>query len=160
MSLLEEVYASAPAGSLIIPSLEVNVPGQAPVRICCGFEDQMLGTETGFYMFEAGSLSISLPNKNATGLQSLSFGVANVNGDVQRKVDAALEADGEVIITYREYLESDKSAPARRPYVMTLRGGTFERGEVQFEAGYYDTLNTAWPRERYTAENSPGIRYA
>ena len=35
---------------------------------------------------------------------------------------------------------------------MVVRGGVLEEGEVQFQASYYDMLNTSWPRERYTAQ--------
>lgn len=160
MSIIAEVYASAPAGELIIPTLEIRVPGHDWLRICCGFEDHLLGIEGGEYvLFEAGSLSVSLPAKNSSGMQTLNFGVSNVRGTAQRYVHDALQADSTVLLIYREYLESDKSQPARRPRTMTLRGGTFERGEAQFECGYYDLLNTAWPRERYTPENAPGIKY-
>jgi hypothetical protein len=156
MSILAEVYASAPAGSLIIPTLEINIAGQAPLRICSGFEDQTLAG----MLFEAGSLSISLPAKNTTGMQTLNFGVAGVNSLVQQYMDAALESGQPVKIIYREFLESDKSAPARRPYVMDLIGGSLDPdGEASLSAGFFDVLNRRWPREVYTAQNAPGIRY-
>lgn len=160
MSILEEVYASNPAGSLIIPSLEVNIVGQPPIRICTGFEDQMLGVSGALQLFEAGSLSIALPSKNTSGMQTLNFGVAGVNSLVQKYMDQALETGETVAIIYREYLESDKMTPARTPYVMKLIGGTLEaNGEAQLSAGFFDLLNLRWSREIYTAENAPGIRY-
>ncbi|WP_286936128.1 DUF1833 family protein [Achromobacter sp. UBA4530] len=155
MSTLAEVYASAPAGELIIPTLEIAIAGQAPIRICSGFEDHVLSG----MLFEAGSLSISLPAKNTTGMQTLNFGVAGVNSLVQKYFDQALETGEAVKITYREYLESDKSQPARRPYVMDLIGGSLQDGEAQLSAGFFDVLNLRWPRELYTAQNAPGIRY-
>lgn len=159
MTILSVVFASAPTDELIIPTLEIQLPTQW-IRLCCGFEDQFLGLETGEVVgFEAGSLSITLPAKNATGVQTLTFGIPTPDGRAQRYVDEALEADQEVKMIYREYLESDKSAPARAPQVMTIRGGAFEGVEAQFQAGYADILNTRWPREEYTAETAPGIRF-
>lgn len=155
MSTLAEVYASAPAGSLIIPTLEISIAGQTPIRICSGFEDQTLAG----MLFEAGSLSISLPNKNTSGMQTLNFGVAGVNSLVQTYIDIALETGEPVTITYREFLESDKTQPARRPYVMQLIGGTLQDGEASLSAGFFDVLNLRWPRQVYTADNAPGIRY-
>ncbi|CAB3712444.1 hypothetical protein CEY09_30305 [Achromobacter marplatensis] len=155
MSTLAEVYASAPAGSLIIPSLEIAIAGIVPIRICSGFEDQVLGGE----LYEAGSLSISLPAKNTTGMQTLNFGVAGVNSTVQFYFDQALESGEAVKITYREFLESDKTQPARRPYVMDLIGGSLQDGEASLSAGFFDVLNLRWPRQLYTAQNAPGIRY-
>ncbi|SAI62875.1 Domain of uncharacterised function (DUF1833) [Bordetella trematum] len=159
MTILSVVYASAPDDEVVIPSLEISVPGLATIRICAGFEDHELGVDGQLHLFEAGSLQVALPASNTTGQQTLTFGVANVNGVAQRHVDAALEAGERVALIYREYLASDKSAPARRPLVMTMTGGQFSNGEAQFEAGYYDLLNAAWPRQRYTVENAPGLKY-
>jgi len=159
MTILKVVYASAPTNELIIPTLEVQLPTEW-IRVCCGFEDQYLGLETSeMVWFQACSLSITLPSKNATGVQTLNFGVPGMDGQTQRHVDVALEEDIEVKLIYREYLQSDKSAPARAPYVMTMRGGAFVGDDGEFQAGYYDILNTAWPRERFTAETAPGIRF-
>ena len=159
MTLLSVVYASRPTDEVIIPTLEIQVPGHDPIRICADFDDHMLGVDGQLVQFEGGNLQVALPASNTTGQQTLTFGVSNVNGIAQRYVDDALEAGDRVTIIYREYLVSDPSAPARRPYVMALTGGAFENGEAQFEAGYYDTLNTAWPRDRYTVESAPGLKY-
>lgn len=160
MTVIQEVYASNPAGSLIIPSLEVNIAGEVPIRICTGFENQMLGVDGVLQLFEAGSLAIALPSKNTSGMQTLNFGVAGVNSLVQKYMDLSLETGQPVAIIYREYLESDKMTPARKPYVMKLIGGTLEAdGEAQLSAGFFDLLNLRWSRETYTAENAPGIRY-
>jgi len=159
MTILSVVYASAPADEVSIPTLEIQIPGVATVRICSGFEDQILAVDGVNQTFEAGSLAVSLPSRNTSGQQTLTFGLWNVDGVAQRHVDAALEAGVQVKLIYREYLASDRSAPAARPYEMVLAGGAFEGGEAQFEASYYDILNTAWPRERYTVETAPGLKY-
>jgi len=159
MTILKTVFASAPTEELIIPTLEIQLPTEW-IRVCCGFENQFLGLETSEVVeFEACSLSITLPSKNATGVQTLTFGVPALDGRAQRYVDTALESDVEVKLIYREYLESDKSAPARAPQIMTMRGGVFEGDEAQFQAGFFDILNTRWPRDYYSAESAPGIRY-
>lgn len=159
MSILQEVYASNPAGSMIIPTLEISIAELPSIRICTGFEDKLLGVDGVMQLFEAGSLSITLPNKNTSGMQTLSFGVAGVNEQVQKYFDQALATGQSVKVTYREYLESDMAQPARKPYVMELLGGALEGGEAQLSAGFFDVLNLRWPREIYTAENAPGIRY-
>ena len=156
--LRQTVYASAPTSEVLIPSLEILVPGNS-IRICEGFEDHYLGIDGEYHLFEAGSLSVALPARNTTGQQNLMFGIANVNGLVQRYVDRALESGEEVPIIYREYLASDKSAPMSRPLRMIMRGGVLEGGEARLEASFQDLLNQAWPRQRYTAQNAPGIRY-
>lgn len=159
MTILKVWYASAPTDEYAIDSIEINVPNKEPIRICNGFEDHYLGINGVLQLFEAGALSLSLPARNTTGQQTLRFAIAGVNGIAQRHVDDALSTGAMVTMTYRMYLASDKTTPAARPCVMTVIGGTFEGGEAVFECSYYDLLNSAWPRERYTAETAPGLKY-
>lgn len=159
MSILEIVYASAPTNELLIPTLEIKVPGKDPIRLCNGFDDQWLYVDDTPERFEAGDLSIALPARNASGQQTLRFGFAGIDGVAQSYIDAALEAGEPSVAVFREYLESDKTAPASRPIEMTIIGGQFEDGQVVFECSYYDLLNSAWPRERYTTTTAPGIKY-
>lgn len=159
MTILAKVYASAPTDQVLIPSIEILVPGKPPIRICVGFENQLLGVNGVYHEFEAGSISIALPKKDTTGNQRLSFGVSNINGTAQEYIDSALESGVKIPLIYREYLSTDLSAPARKPYELIITGGSLVEGEARFEASYHDLLNSAWSRERYTAETAPGIRY-
>ncbi|MFL1404175.1 DUF1833 family protein [Marinobacter sp. M1N3S26] len=160
MSLLERVYASAPTDQILLPTLEIAVPGMDTIRIVGAFEDLEATTEDGETVtFVAGPFDYREPSKDTSGLQTLGFAIAGVTGQAQEAVDAALEAAAEVPVIYREYLHTDLTAPAKRPYKMTLRGGSFEGVMFQVEAGYFDLLNYHWPRLRYTAEFAPGLRY-
>lgn len=160
MSIIETVYASAPAEYVILPTLEILVPGHEPIRVVAAYEDLTATLETEETVtFKAGPFEYKEPSKDTRGNQTLTFAIANVTGEAQEAVEAALEMDAEVPINYRVYLSTDLSAPAKQPYKMILRGGTFEGIMVQVEAGYYDLLNTQWPRKRYTSEFCPGLRY-
>lgn len=160
MSIIETVYASAPSEHVILPTLEILVPGFDPVRVVAAFEDLTATLETlETVTFTAGPFEYREPSKDTGGNQTLTFSIANVTGEAQEAVDTAIEADLEVPVNYRVFLSTDLTAPAKNPFKMTMRGGRFEGMMVQIEAGYYDLLNTAWPRLRYTAENFPGLRY-
>jgi len=157
---LDVIYASAPTGVVLIRTLEIRVPGEAPIRVCNGFEDiEATLEDDSVVTFTAGNLVIDLPEKNDTGKQALKFGLWNATGDAQAAVVAALASETPTEIIYREFDSSDLTAPAGQPQSFTLVGGSFEGIEVQLEASYYDILNTAWPRERYTQLNAPGIAY-
>lgn len=157
---LDVIYASAPTDVVLIRTLEILVPGEDPIRVCNGFEDiEATLEDDSAVTFTAGNLVIDLPEKNDTGKQTLKFGLWNATGDAQAAVVAALEASTGTEIIYREFDSSDLTAPASQPLLFTLVGGSFEGIEVQLEASYYDILNTAWPRERYTQLNAPGIAY-
>lgn len=125
------------------------------MRFVHGFEDMVLGGQ----LFEACQISIALPEKNTTGNQTLSFGVGLVDSRADKIVDAALENGSIVYLIYKEFLNSDLSAPARTPIRMEVVGGQFEEGGLQIEASYFDMLNFEWPRQRYTTTNAPGIKY-
>lgn len=159
MSVLDQVYASG--GGVIIPTLELSCdawPG--PILITHGFEDQTVTTEDARTLtFIAAGIDISLPKKTNSGTQNLNFAIDNITGEAQRKVDDALAAQARVILTYREFLASDKSAPAQTPYRFVVRSGQMVGTSVQISAGFFDAINTAWPRDLYTTEFSPGIKY-
>lgn len=159
MTILASVYASAPAAEVIIPALEIRVPGKDPIRVCGGFEDHMLGVDGDDYLFKAAPIAVSLPKRDTSGQQNLAFAVAGLDGSEQALIDDALEDDDLIEIICSEYLASDKTMPAKAPLMMTVVGGTIEGMEARIEASFYDLLNSAWPRERYTAESAPGLKY-
>lgn len=160
MSIINTVYASAPAEYVILPTLEILVPGFDPIRVVAAYEDLTATLETGETVtFQAGPFEYKEPSKDTSGNQTLTFAIANVTGQAQEAVEAAIESDSHVPVNYRVFLSTDLTAPAKRPYKMVMRGGTFEGMMVMVEAGYFDLLNTQWPRRRYTADEFPGLRY-
>lgn len=158
-TIISVVYASAPDDEVIIPALVIELPGVDPIRVCGDYVDQELGVDGEMFTFQATAISVALPSKNDSGQQALNFGVAGIDDVVQRAVEIALESGQVIPITLYQYLESDKTTPAEAPIRMELVGGMLRSGESVFESSYYDLLNTAWPRERYTAKNSPGLKY-
>lgn len=160
MSLIDEVYSSAPADYVLIPSLEILVPGFEPIRIVAAYQDYSLTDENSITnLFKAAPFDYKEPAKNTTGQQNLSFIIGNVTGEAQRAVDYALENNVQTPVIWRCHLSTDLTAPAKPPYKMTLLGGQFQAGNIQIDAGYFDPLNYAWPRNRYTNDFAPGLRY-
>lgn len=159
MTILKTVYASAPDDELILITLEIHLAPTVIVRAVQGFENQMLGVDGVYREFTASAISVALPSSNASGQQTLRFSIGGINSLIQRHMDDALESRSPIPMVYREYLESDKSEPARQPYIMTISGIQLEGDEAQIEASYWDILNYAWPRQRYTEETAPGVKY-
>lgn len=159
MTVLDQVYASG--GDVIIPTLELTCDAWAePILICAGFEDQTCVTEDARTLtFIAAGIDVALPKKTNTGSQNLNFVIDNVTGEAQHKIDEALEAEERVTLIYREFLASDKSAPAQAPYRFLVRSGQMRGNSVQISAGFFDAINTAWPRDLYTLNFAPGIKY-
>lgn len=160
MSILETVYASG--GDIVIHTLELSCAAwAAPIFLCNGFEDHTCTDEDGRTVtFTASGISIALPKKDNSGDQSLTFAIDNVTGEAQALIDAAIESNERITLTYRPFLASDKSTPADPPYRMTVLPGSTQGVSVQIRAGFFDALNTAWPRDRYTATFAPGLKYS
>lgn len=159
MTILEQVYASG--GDIIIATLELACDAwDAPILICNGFEDQACIDEDGRALtFIAAGIDVSLPEKSNRGAQNLNFAIDNVTGEAQQKIDAAIEGEARVTLIYRTYLASDLSAPAEKPYRMTVLGGDITGTSVQITAGFFDMINVKWPRDLYDMQFAPGLRY-
>jgi hypothetical protein len=63
-------------------------------------------------------------------------------------------------LTYRSFISTDLAAPAAVPYTLAIKSGYWTATEAQITAGYMNVLDTAWPRNRYTLNYFPGLRYA
>lgn len=159
---LEIVYASAPADEVPILTLEIKHPtfeGGA-IRTCNGFEDHICTLETGETVtFEASGLDVSLPARNASGRQNLTFAIENVTGRAERAIRDAQEAGGQIEVIFRTFLASDKSTPAEPPLKMVAVSPVFQGSALQVTASYADVIDYAWPRDRYTTSFSPGLKY-
>lgn len=160
MTILETLYASGGADPIIM-TLELTSDAWVdPILICNGFTDQTCVTEDARTLtFIAAGIDVSLPRKTNTGSQSLQFAIDNVTGEAQQRVDEALAADERVMLTYRTYVASDKSAPAETPYRFVVQAGSFQGSTVNIRAGFFDAINTRFPRDLYTLGFAPGIKY-
>lgn len=159
MTILEQVYASG--GDVIIPTLEIACDvWPAPILICNGFTDQVCTTEDARTLtFVAAGISVALPKRSNNGAENLTFGIDNITGEAQRLIDQALDAEAQVLITFRIFLDSDRSGPAEAPYRFVVKSGQTKGTQVEITAGFYDLINTAWPRDLYTLEFAPGLKY-
>lgn len=159
MSILETVYASG--GDIIINTIELACPAwDDSIFICGGFEDHTCVDENGRTVtFHAAGIAIALPKKDNSGAQTLIFAIDNITGEAQQLIEKALEAEERVTLIYRAFLASDKSAPAETPYRMTVLSGEMKGTVINVQAGFFDLLNTAWPRDKYTANFAPGLKY-
>lgn len=160
--ILAEVNAGA-NGRLdaIIRTLELTCSAWAePVFICNGFDDVTAVTEDARTVtFIAANIDIALAAKNNKGNQTLAFAVDNTTGEVTKKVDQAIAANARVTAIYRTYLNTNLLAPAEKPYVLTVLGGTLQGQEAQLETGYFNMIGVAWPRALYTVNFAPALRY-
>jgi len=145
----------------IIRTLELTSAAWAePVFICTGFEDITAVTEDGRTVtFIGANIDIALAAKNNKGNQTLAFAVDNTTGEASRLIDQAIEANARVTAIYRTYLSGNLTAPAEKPYVLTLLSGSIQGQEAQLQTGYFNMIGVAWPRQLYTVNFAPALRY-
>ena len=161
-AILAEVNAGANEGTdCIIRTLELVCAAWAEsVFICTGFEDITAIDENGREItFIGANIDIALAAKNNKGNQTLAFAVDNTTGEASRLIDRAIEANARVTAIYRTYLNTNLAAPAEKPYVLTLLGGTIQGQQAQLDTGFFNMIGVAWPRQLYTVNFAPGLRY-
>ncbi|WP_445363344.1 DUF1833 family protein [Microbulbifer sp. ANSA003] len=161
-AVLETVYASAPIDEIIIHTLELRhaaFEGGA-IRLCQGFDDIEATLEDGeTATFTASGFGVSLPQRSVRGRQDLQFQLDNVTGEALHNIRAALEAGGAIQVVYRQFLESDLSAPAQPATVMTAVSVKANPASVSVIASFHDLVNKAWPNKFYTPDFAPGLKY-
>lgn len=156
---LKRLYASG-GKEIRVQTLTIEMPSGEHVRLVNDFTPLWLGVDGQMYEFEPCGMEIDLPAKDDSGNQTLQFAIGVLDDDrINVLITDALESAKVVYLVYREYLLSDPAAPAMAPIRMTVQGGVFESDELGIEGSYFDMLNTAWPRERYTIELAPGVKY-
>ena len=158
MTILNRLYASS-GSEIIIDTLQIVV-GSNTYWLTKGWDDITAHIEDGTTQtFTACGIDIALPARNADGTQDLKFAISNIDGTVSTAIRNALDALSTARITYRNFVSSDLTAPASKPFTLTIKSGYWTATEGQITAGYMNILDTAWPRYRYTLREHPGLRY-
>lgn len=144
-----------------IPTIELSCSAwPESIYVCAGFVDEVFTLETGAQqLFQASGLDASLPKRGNDASQVLGVAIDNVMGLAQQRVGWAKDAGVKIFMTYRLYLASDHSAPAEKPLPMEVLSFTAKGSKVELQGGYFNLIVSAWPRFRYNAEFSPGIKY-
>lgn len=155
---LAEVNASAGPEQRLL-TLELSCAAWPSIMICNGFTDRTCGTEDArTLLFEAANLDAQLARRNNKGNQTLAFAVDNSTGEVSNRSDDAQEAQARVTAVFRQYLLSNLSAPAEKPYRLTLLSGSIQGVIAQLQMGYFNMIGVAWPRYNYNVNDFPGLR--
>lgn len=160
MTILNELRASG-GTDVIIPVIELDADSMhESILICNGFQDMTVRLESGqTRQAYATGMDVALPKKDATGAQNLRFAIANVRGQAVKMIRDAERDQIEIRLIYRSYLASDLSAPAENPLHMIARSVTIKGDTVDIVAGFFDLIDTQFPRDVYTSEFAPGIKY-
>ncbi len=166
MTILDRFYVSGGEEVRII-TMQIEIAGDAasgidPVShyLVHDWEPVDARLESGEVVsFSPFAMSVALPPRNLDGTQDLNFSLANIDGLVSTEIQRALANRLKMYATLRQYLSSDLSAPAEKPYRMEVKNGQWSPVQADITAGYMNILDTAWPRRLYTLVDFPGLRY-
>lgn len=157
MPIIEELqiaYASAPDTLITYTTIEVD---GYDLRFVQSYDDKTLGGQ----VYEGVAMSVGLPDKSTGGNQNLKISFGGIDSRAQPIIQNAIDSGDPIKIICKEWLSSDTSIPAKAPRKMEVFGGVFDdlKGVLQLECSYFDMLNVKWPRQIYTAENAPGMKW-
>lgn len=159
-AVLKRLYASG-GDEVLLYLLELSCPAWTDtIRIARGFDNPTVTTEDmRTVTFTGAGIELALPKKDASGNQNVRFAIDNVTGEAQKMIEDAISAGQRITLTLRTYISTDLAAPADFPFVATVKSAQFDRSRVQVDAGFFDLINTAWPRLLYTTVFAPGLKY-
>ncbi|MEG0860266.1 MAG: DUF1833 family protein [Pseudomonas sp.] len=158
MSILKRLYASS--GSEIIHEVLEVSDGVTTYRMTQGWDELTVTLETGEVVAcTPCGMELALPARNDDGTQDLTFALSNVDGKASGFVREALRDQRTMSLVYRTYTSDDLGAPAHAPHRFRVKGGTVTATQLSVTAGYFDLLDTRWPRNTYNLNAFPGLRY-
>ncbi len=158
MSILKRLYASS-GPEMIHEVLEVS-DGITTYWMTKGWDDLGVILETGDAVTcTPCGMDLALPARNDDGTQDLTFALSNIDGIASGFIRAALRDQRRMTLVYRVYTSDDLGAPAHAPHRFKIKGGSVTATQVSITAGYFDLLDTRWPRNTYNLRKFPGLRY-
>lgn len=158
MTVLNQLYASG--GSQIIHDTLTISDGVTAHHLTNGWDDITARLETGEWVtFIACGMALALPDKNADGTQDLQFALSNITGEISEYIRAVIKDKRECELVYRSYIEDDLEAPAEAPFRFEVKDGEWSATQVDIRAGYFNLLETAFPRRTFNLIDFPMLRY-
>ena len=164
---IEEAYATAPAGEVILHTLEFRHPSfTEPLRVV---QDQQAfnayleptapinaGEEVTFVPFAFDFVPPEVDGGGAT--PEVTIAIDNVSRDILAYMDLAANSPDLIEMTYRPYLVSDPSEPQMNPpLTLTVRTVEADIFKITARASFGDFINKAFPVELYNATRFPAL---
>lgn len=160
--LMREILSSAPTRFMKIPAIMISIDGTDPICLCHAYRDYDLEIDGVVRTFIGSQITYSMPKKDTTGGQTLSFGFAGVSREASEKIRIARDTEAPVkveLLIFIEDAEDKTHQLGLRLRKMELLDSNINGDVCTFQAQYNGTLTNRYPREFYTSESAPGITY-
>jgi len=163
---IQEAYATAPAGEVILHTLEFRHPAfTQPLRVVRDRADlnatlestapENPNEEVTFVQF---AFDLELPDVTSGSSPELLLTMDNVSRDVMGYLDQAANSQNLIEVTYRPYLLTDTSEPQMNPpLTMTLKEVECDIFKITARCGFGDFANRPFPRDVYDLQRFAGL---
>jgi hypothetical protein len=164
---IEEAYATAPAGQVILHTLEFRHPAfTEPLRVVHDQQD-FVGTleptapenPNEAVTFTAFAFDFVPPDVDSSGsMPEVTIAIDNVSREVLGYMDLAANSADLIEMTYRPYLSTDPSEPQMNPpLTLTVRTVEADIFRITARASFGDFINKAFPATLYDATRFPAL---
>ena len=169
---IREAYASAPADTVILHTLELRHPAfvdddgrPTAIRVVRDHVDLTARLEAEAPLdagetvrFVALAFELALPPVDTAPVPEISVTLDNVSRAIVRHLDAAATSLERIEVTYRPYLSTDLEGPQMDPPItLTLTEVEVDVFRATGRARMLDIGNRAFPAETYTGKRFPGL---
>ena len=151
LASLNEIYASG--GELPLITLTIENEEIGALRFVLSPDNKELDGE----IYHASAFTVQMPERSGNGFSDLSFAICGVNGECYQYINRALESMKPTLLTMKQW--HPETLEQLEELTLTVTGGQLNRDTAQFTASFCDMLNLEFPRLKYTAYNSPGLKY-
>lgn len=163
---IQEAYATAPAGEVVLHTLEFRHPSfTQPLRVVRDRADlnatlestapENPNEEVTFVQF---AFDLELPDVTNGSSPELLLTMDNVSRDVMGYLDLAANSQNLIEVTYRPYLLTDTSEPQMNPpLTMTLKEVECDIFRITARCGFGDFANRPFPRDVYDLQRFAGL---
>jgi hypothetical protein len=163
---IQEAYASAPADEVIYHTIELLHDGfESPVRLVRGWQDVNCTLEATApanplteVTFVGMPFDFVKPEVTANGVPSITIEIDAVTRDLLGALDGVVASGTPLEVIYREFLESDTSAPQNDPPMkLTIIDISATPLRISATATFADLPNRRFPNVLYDSETFPGL---
>lgn len=164
---IEEAYATAPAGQVILHTLEFRHPAfTAPLRVVNDhqdfvgtLEDDAPANPNTAVTFTAFAFEFVPPDVDSSGsLPEITIAIDNVSREILSYMELAANSANLIEVTYRPYLSNDPTEPQMNPpLTLTIRTVEADIFRITAKASFGDFVNKAFPATLYDATRFPAL---
>ena len=163
---LQEAYATAPAGEIVLHTLEFLHPDfVTPLRVVrdrADLDATLVATAPEnageVVTFVKWAFDLELPDVTSGSSPELLLTIDNVSSEILAYLDIAANSSQLIEVIYRPYLSSDTTEPQMNPPLsMTLKDVEADIFRVTARCGFGDFANRPFPREVYDLTRFAGL---